>query len=100
MLSVQKQPKFFTKTVTLPDGRIAAVVFELVQLNGKTVAKAVCGKVLHQEVCTKETTLALPAIIEKQNIAPVKSPFFATVAAIVKDLSFIIAQPSRAPDFI
>ncbi len=98
MLSLQKQPKYVRKTVKLPNGSLALVVFELIELNGKITAKAVYGELLSQEVAKSET-LALPVYFETQHIAPVISPFFSEVKSFLKDLSFVITQPSRAPNF-
>lgn len=96
MLTLRKQPQYIQKTIVLPNGSRALVVFELVEVGGKITAKAVFGKMLEQ---AKETVLSLPVFVEKQNIRPVASPFFSFVSEIAKDLSFIISQPSRAPNF-
>ena len=44
MLAIQTQPKYIKRTVQLPNGSWALVVFELVEINGKITAKAVCGR--------------------------------------------------------
>lgn len=98
MLAIQKQSKFIEKKIQLPNGSWALVVFELSEVNGKITAKAVSGHLLETPI-TAEAVLALPAYFERQTIAPVASPYFADIAAIVKDLSFVIAQPTRAPSF-
>ena len=97
MLTLRKQPQYVQKTVVLPNGSKALVVFELVETGGKITAKAVFGKILEQ---AEETILSLPVFINRQNIRPIASPFFSFVSEIVKDLSFTISQPSRAPDFV
>ncbi|MFA5652171.1 MAG: hypothetical protein WC933_02300 [Candidatus Paceibacterota bacterium] len=100
VLALQKQSKFIKKTIQLPNGSWALVVFELVEINGKITAKAVCGKILGQENSVAcEEILALPVYFETETIEPVASPFFADVINLVKDLSFVISQPSRAPNF-
>ena len=100
MLAIQTQPKYIQKTVQLPNGSWALVVFELVEINGKITAKAVCGKIIGESANCEEVILALPAHFEIDTIAPVVSPFFAKVENILKDLSFIVSQPSRAPNLI
>jgi len=100
MLSVQKQPKYLKKRIQLPNGSWALVVFELVEVNGKTIAKAVYGELLEQKVEAKETILSLPVYFEKQSVTPVVSPFFSYVSSLLKDLSFTTSQSTRAPNFI
>ena len=109
MLSLQKQSKFIKKTITLPDGSLALVVFELTEVNGKIVAKAVCGKILGQatkngvpsrgKIYSQEEILALPVYFERESVEPIISPFFADVINLVKDLSFVVSQPIRAPGY-
>ena len=100
MLALQKQSKFIKKTITLPDGSLALVVFELTEVNGKIIAKAVCGKILGQETTPFECSevLALPVYFESESVEPIVSPFFADVVDLIRDLSFIVSQPSRAPN--
>lgn len=98
MLSVQKQPQYLKKRVQLPNGSWALVVFELVENAGKITAKAVYGEILEAQVSAKEI-LALPAHFETEHIAPIISPFFAEVKTLIKDLAFVISQPTRAPGF-
>jgi len=98
MLAIQKQSKFIKKTIQLPNGSWALVVFELVEVNGKTIAKAVYGKIIEENIISQEEIIALPVYFEKQNFLPITSPFFADVQNLIKDLSFVISQPSRAPN--
>lgn len=108
MLAIQKQSKFIKKTITLPNGSLALVVFELTEVNGKIVAKAVCGKLIEEttkngvpsrgKTSSQEEILALPGYVEIETIEPIVSPFFADALKLVKDLSFVISQPSRAPN--
>jgi hypothetical protein len=98
MLAIQTQPKYIQKTVQLPNGSWVLVVFELVEINGKITAKAVCGKILGQSLNCEEVILALPSHFESETIRPILSPFFSKIETILKDLSFVISQPSRAPN--
>ena len=113
MLAIQTQPvcagrpKYIKRAVQLPNGAWALVVFELVEINGKITAKAVCGKLLSEKPAdaksfgeTKEKILSLPIYFESENIAPVVSPFFARIENLLKDLSFVISQQPRAPSFL
>jgi len=98
MLSLQNKSKYIRKAVKLPNGSLALVVFELVEINGKITARAVYGKILGQKVEAKEGILALPVYFEKEAIKPIVSPFFSYVSAILKDLSFITSQSINAPN--
>lgn len=98
MLALQKQSKFIEKKIQLPNGEWALVVFEISEVGGKFVAKAVSGHLIENTVA-KEEVLALPVFIDTQSIAPIESPFFADVEALIKDLSFVVTQPARAPNF-
>lgn len=100
MLSIQKQPKFLRKTMRLPDGQLALVVFELIEVNGKVTAKAVYGEILQGTVASTEQVIALPVYFERQHIVPLVSPFFSYVSNLVKDFSFVTSQSTRAPNFI
>ena len=100
MLSLQKQSKFIKKTIQLPNGSWAYVVFELIEVNGKIIAKAVCGKLIEENVITQEKVLALPVYFETETFKPIVSPFFADTIKLLKDLSFVTSQPARAPNFI
>jgi len=99
MLALQKQSKFIKKTITLPNGSLALVVFELTEVDGKIVAKAVCGKLIEENIISQEEILALPGFVEIETFKPIVSPFFADIINLIKDLSFVISQPSRAPNF-
>jgi hypothetical protein len=98
MLSLQKQSKFIKKAIQLPNGSWVLVVFELVEVNGKTVAKAVYGKLIEKDIPAQEEVIALPIIFVKENFIPITSPFFADTLSLIKDLSFVVSQPSRAPN--
>jgi hypothetical protein len=99
MLSIQTQPKYIEKEIQLPNGKWVLVIFELVEVNGKTIAKAVSGRIIEKIVILeKEEILALPVYFDRQTIEPVASPFFAEIEIILKDLSFVVSQPARAPN--
>ncbi|MFH1626731.1 MAG: hypothetical protein ABH971_01320 [bacterium] len=98
MLAIQKQSKFIEKIIQLPNGSQVLVVFELIELNGKIIAKAICGKIIEKNIILKEEVLFLPIYFERENFKPIISPFFANVLILVKDLSFITCQPTRAPN--
>ncbi len=99
MLALQKQSKFIKKTITLPNGSLALVVFELIEINGKITARAVCGKLIEENTISQGEILALPVYFDIETVKPIVSPFFADILGLVKDLSFVISQPSRAPNF-
>ena len=100
MLSLQKQSKYIKKQIRLPDGTLALVVFELIEFNGKIVAKAVCGKLIEENIVTQEEVLALPVYFDIETFKPIVSPFFADTISLIKDLSFVISQPARGPNTI
>ena len=100
MLALQKQQKYIKKQVRLPDGTLALVVFELTEINGKIVAKAICGKLIEENIITQEEILSLPVYFEVETFKPIISPFFADVLKLVKDLSFVTSQPARAPNIV
>lgn len=100
MLALQKQLKFIKKIIKLPNGEFADVVFELIEVNGKIIAKAVSGKIIEaQSIVVKEEVLCLTGCSENTSFKPVASPFFENIEIILKDLSFITSQPARAPSF-
>lgn len=99
MLSLQKQSRFIKKTIQLPNGAWAYVVFELIEVNGKIVAKAISGKLVEENIISQNEVLALPVYFDIETIKPIASPFFADSIKLLKDLSFIVSQPARAPNF-
>jgi len=104
MLAIQKQPvctgrqKYIERKIKLPNGSWANVVFELVEVNGKIVAKAIAGKIIQQSPIVKDEVLSLPVYFERETFKPIVSPFFAEAEVLVKDLCFVVAQPTRAPN--
>jgi hypothetical protein len=96
MLSIVKQPKYVEKLVTMPNGQVLLVIFELVQqLNGRIIAKAVSGRMISDTA--KEEVLCLPCVKTPTDFLPIKSIFSDLVSNISKDFSFIMSQPTRAP---
>ena len=106
MLSLQKQSRFIKKTIQLPNGAWAYVVFELIEVNGKIVAKAISGKLVEENIISQEDlpaqsgVLALPVYFDIETFKPIVSPFFADSIKLLKDLSFIVSQPARAPNIL
>ncbi len=98
MLSIQKQPKYLEKMVRLPNGTLAMVVFEIVEVNGRLKARAICGKLISQTT-SEEKIYALPTHIESIPIIPLKQPLFSYNFLAQKDLSFFSSQITRAPNF-
>jgi len=94
MLAIQKQPKYLRKTVRLPDGSLALVVFEL----QGTTWRAISGQIIPEAVSSNDI-LCLDGSQNNQLVLPVKSPYFAEIENLFKNLSFIVSQPTRAPNF-
>ena len=99
MLAIQKSKKYIQKAVELPNGAWALVVFELVEQDGKIIARAVSGKILDGAKTEKEEVLCLPCIKSPTEFIPVKSIFSSLVSSFSKDFSFITCQVTRAPNF-
>jgi len=100
MLSIQKQPKYIEKEIRLPNGSWAVVVFELIEVNGKIIAKAVGGRFINKATpLGKDVVFAIAGCCEVNNVEPVVSPFFSEIKELIKDLSFVVSQPARAPNF-
>lgn len=97
MLAIQKQPKYIQKAVELPNGAWALVVFELVEINGKIIARAVSGKILEGAKAEKEEILCLPCIKTPVEFIPLQSTFYNLQSTFSHDFSFIMSQPTRAP---
>jgi hypothetical protein len=99
MLAIQKQRQFIERTMQLPNGVWAVVVFELLESNGKVTAKAISAEIIEQKVEQSEI-IALPVFSLIEKITPVISPYFSEIKSFAKDFSFVISQPTRAPAFI
>ncbi len=100
MLAIQRRNKYIQKTMQLPNGEWAMVVFELVERNGQIIAKAVSGKLLEDIKFETEEILCLPCIKSPIQFLPVKSIFSNLVSNFIKDFDFVISQPTRAPSNI
>ena len=99
MLAIQKQPNYIRKTVQLPNGAWALVTFELVEINGKLIARAIAGQIL-PEIKEEKKVLCLPCIKSPTEFLPVKLFTSEILHSSLKDYSFIISQPTRAPAYI
>lgn len=104
MLSVQKQQicvnrqKYFEKIIRLPNGFLAAVVFEIVEVEGQLKARVIQGRILEQGVASNKI-YALPTHIDNLPIIPLKRPLFSYNFLAQKDFSFFSSQNTRAPNF-
>ena len=99
MLAIQKQPKYIQKAVQLPNGTWALVVFELIERDGHIIAKAVSGQILGDTKIQKEKILCLPCIKSPVEFIPLKTVFSNLVSNFSRDYSFVMSQPTRAPNF-
>lgn len=98
MLSIIKQPKYIEKLVTLPTGQVILVTFELIERNGHIIAKAVSGRTVDENKSETEEILCLPCIKSPVEFLPVKSIFSDLLSNFYKDFSFVLSQPTRAPN--
>ena len=98
MLAIQKQPNYLKKAVQLPNGAWALVTFELVELNGKIIARAVAGQIL-PDIKEEKEVLCLPCIKSPAEFVPVRFFTSEVLHSFLKDFSFIMSQPTRAPSF-
>jgi hypothetical protein len=99
MLALQKQAKYFSQIVTLPNGERAFVVFELVDRGGQMIAKAIYAEKVETESIPEQQICALPGCISYSSVAPVKSTFGVYVSPFFRDFSFFTSQLTRAPSF-
>ena len=104
MLAIQKQSKYIQKTVQLPNGSWAVLVFELVERDGHIIAKAVSGKLVSEKPAAatsfgeaREDVLCLPYIKSPAEFVPVRYFTSEIIHSFLKDLSFVMSQPTRAP---
>jgi hypothetical protein len=98
MLVLQKQAKYIEKAVQMPNGLWVLLVFELVEQNGKIIARAISGKVINQEI-SKEEALYLPSVKSPAEFIPVRSTIYSLQSTFDRDFSFVMSQPTRAPSF-
>jgi len=99
MLAIQKQPKYIQKAVQLPNGAWGLVVFELVEINGHIIAKAVSGKLLADIQTEQSEILCLPCIKSPAYFSPILSTYYFIRDTFSNDFSFVVSQPTRAPSF-
>jgi len=99
MLELKRQPKYIQKTVQLPNGDWALVVFELVEQNGHIIAKAVSGKLIDNTCAEKTDVVCLPCIKSHVEFTPKLSNYNFGLATFLKDFSFVMSQPTRAPAY-
>ncbi len=99
MLAIQKQPRYFSRLMKLPNGAEALVVFMLIERNGHLVAKAVYAEALDVKSVPEEKVCALPGVKSPTEFVPVKSIFGDFVADFSRDYSFVMSQRTRAPSF-
>ena len=99
MLAIQKQNQYIQKAVQLPNGEWALVVFELVEREGKIIARAVSGKMLGDIQAEKEEILCLPCVKSPVEFVPVRSTIYSLLSTFSRDFSFVMSQPTRAPAY-
>lgn len=100
MLAIQRQPKYFSKVMTMPNGVEAIVYFELIERNGHLIAKAVRMEAISANATISEQLIfALPGCVLCSAVVPVKSFFTSFVSPYFRDFSFVLSQPTRAPSF-
>jgi len=97
MLAIQKQPKYFSRFMSLPNGTQAWVVFELIERDGHLVAKAIYAEAIDANKVPEQHIYALPGIKSPVEFIPVQFFPVSTIHSFLKDLSFVISQPTRAP---
>jgi len=99
MLAIQKQAKYFSRVIKMPNGVEALVFFELVERNGHLVAKAIHAEAIDTNIIPKEKIYALPGIKSPVEFIPIQSPFCDFVSFFSKDFSFMTCLVTRAPNF-
>jgi hypothetical protein len=99
MLAVQKQSKYFSKVMMMPNGVEALVIFELVERNGHLIAKAIYAEAIDASTIPEQKVYALPGSVICSDVTPVKGFFTAFVSPYFKDFSFLTSQLTRAPSF-
>jgi hypothetical protein len=97
MLAIQKQPKYFSKMVNMPDGTQALVVFELIERNGRLIAKAVYAEALNASSIQEQEVCLLDGEVCSVSITPEKNCFTTYTSPYFKDFAFLTSQLTRAP---
>jgi len=83
----------------MPNGIEALVFFELIERNGHLIAKAIYAEAIDINSVPEQKVYCLPSVISPTEFIPVKSIFSDFVSTFSKDFSFIMSQPTRAPNF-
>lgn len=99
MLAIEKRNKFIQKAVKMPNGEWAMVVFELIERDGRIIAKAIRAEAIKQTTTSEDEKCLLPGIVSPTEFIPVKSIFTDFVSIFTKDFSFTSCQVTRAPNF-
>lgn len=99
MLAIKKQTNYLEKAVRLPNGSWAMVVFELVERDGHIIAKAVSYKLLTEVPAQETDNLYLPGVKSPAEFVPIRYFTSDVLTSFIKDFSFIMSQPTRAPSF-
>jgi hypothetical protein len=99
MLELKKQNQYIEKMVELPNGAWALVLFELVEKNGKIIARAVSLKKINDIPSENSEILCLPCIKTPIEFLPIRSIFYSILDTFSRDYSFVKSQPTRAPSF-
>lgn len=99
MLAIQRQPKYFSKVMVMPNGVEALVYFEIIERNGHLVAKAIYAEAIDVSAVPEQKVCCLAGEVFSADVLPVKSFYTSFVSPYFKDFSFVISQPTRAPSF-
>lgn len=99
MLAIQRQPKYFSKVMTMPNGVEALVYFEIIERDGHFIAKAIYAEAIDASTIPEQKVYALPGCLTCSDVLPIKSYFAPIVSTFLKDFSFVTSQPTRAPSF-
>ncbi len=99
MLAIQKQSKYFSRLITMPNGQTALVFFELIERNGHVVAKAIHVEAVDINTVPEQKVYALPTVKSTTEFIPIKSVFIDLVSTFSRDFSFTTCQITRAPNF-
>mgnify|MGYP000882849280 CR=1 FL=1 len=99
MLAIQRQPKYFSKVMMMPNGVEALVYFEIIERNGHLVAKAIYAEAIDVSAVPEQKVCCLAGQVLCADVLPIKSFYTSFVSPYFKDFSFVTSQPTRAPSF-
>ncbi len=99
MLAIQRRNKYISKVMMMPNGVEALVVFELIERNGKVIAKAVYAEAVDINTVPEQDVLCLPCVKSPTEFLPKKTIFSDLVSNFSKDYSFLTCLVTRAPNF-